>query len=157
VRRFRPEASDETACRQRALDLLARREHSRLELERKLGRAFASPVIAATLAELDRSGLLAAARFTESFVRTRVARGQGPARIRAELAARGIDEREAAATLRSEEFDWIGAARAARRKRFGPALPRDFKERARQARFLQYRGFEATHVQAALELDEDSD
>jgi regulatory protein len=78
-------------------------------------------------------------------------------RIRAELAQRGIDAPGAAAALVAEEVDWFEAARAARRKRFGADLPRDFKERARQARFLQYRGFDSRQIQAALELPDDSD
>jgi regulatory protein len=44
-----------------------------------------------------------------------------------------------------------------RAKRFGPGIPRDYAERARQARFLQYRGFDSAEIRAALELDGDSD
>jgi regulatory protein len=44
-----------------------------------------------------------------------------------------------------------------RKKRFGPELPRDYLERARQARFLEYRGFGSAEIRAALELDRDSD
>ena len=158
--RSKPENSgtDEGASKRLALDLLARREHSRLELKRKLKvRGFATAEIAATLDELEATGALAAARFTESFVRTRVAKGQGPIRIRAELDERGVGAADAAEALRVEGIDWNEAARAVRRKRFGPACPRDFKERARQTRFLQYRGFESSQIRAALELPEDSD
>ena len=138
-----PKVLDEVACKRLALDLLARREHSRLELDRKLkARGFPAAEIAAALDALEATGALTAARFTDSFVRTRVAKGQGPIRIRAELNERGIDEPVAAKAVRGEDVDWVEAARAARRKRFGPALPQDFKERARQARFLQYRGFD---------------
>ena len=159
MRRSKPdEALDDTACERRALDLLARREHSRRELERKLAaRGFATDVIAGALDGLERRGLLVAARFGESFVRVRVARGQGPVRIRAELAERGIDAAEAEALLAAADIDWADAARAVRRKRFGFAAPRDFKERARQARFLEYRGFDSRQIRAALELGPDSD
>ncbi len=160
MRRSKPEAAgpERAASKRLALDLLARREHSRFELDRKLkARGFPAAEIAATLDALEGTGALAAARFTDSFVRTRVAKGQGPIRIRAELNERGIDGPEAAKAVRGEDVDWVEAARAARRKRFGPAPPRDFKERARQARFLQYRGFESSQIQAALELQEDSD
>ena len=160
MRRSKPEVAgpDEAASKRLALDLLARREHSRFELDRKLrARGFPPAEIAATLDALEGTGALAAARFTDSFVRTRVAKGQGPIRIRAELNERGIDGPEAAKAVRGEDVDWVEAARAARRKRFGAAPPRDFKERARQARFLQYRGFESSQIQAALELQEDSD
>ena len=156
--RLDPEAADEAACKRTAVELLARREHSRLELERKLAaRGFPEAVIAAALDALESAGALAATRFTESFVRSRLAKGQGPVRIRTELAERGIAEDQSAEHLRGADVDWLAAARAVRSKRFGAEPPRDFKERARQARFLQYRGFTADQVRAALELDADSD
>jgi regulatory protein len=154
----KPETSvDKASCTRLALNLLARREHSRQELERKLGaRDFPAEIIEATLTELTTSGALAEKRFTESFVRARAARGQGPVRIRVELAERGIASDDSTAMLKGEQ-DWHALARAVRAKRFGPALPKDFKERARQARFLQYRGFDAAQIKSALEGDDDSD
>jgi regulatory protein len=164
VRRSKPDAAqaaadtDAPACRRTAAELLARREHSRRELTRKLAaRGFHDDVIVPVLDELERSGELADARFTDSFVRTRVAKGQGPQRIRAELAQRGVPETQAADGLRAAEVDWVATIRAVRAKRFGPELPRDYAERARQARFLQYRGFDSAQIRAALEFDADSD
>jgi len=162
VRRSKPDAGpaavDEPACRRAALELLARREHSRLELTRKLAaRGFPSEIVGAALDELERSGALADARFTGSFVRSRIAKGQGPQRIRAELAQRGIAGSEADDGLREAEVDWLAAIRAVRAKRFGRELPRDYAERARQARFLQYRGFDSAQIRAALEFNPDSD
>jgi regulatory protein len=149
---------DEPACRRAALELLARREHSRRELTRKLtARGFPGEVLNVALDELERSGALADARFTDSFVRSRISKGKGPQRIRAELAQRGIADPEADAGLRAAEVDWLAAIRAVRAKRFGPNLPRDYAERARQARFLQYRGFDTAQIRAALEFDPDSD
>jgi regulatory protein len=145
-------------CKRRALDLLARREHSRLELERKLAaRGFAAEAVAVALDDLERSGALAADRFTDSFVRSRAAKGQGPVRIRAELAERGVDEAQAAAATRDAGVDWAETARAVRGKRFGSVPPRDFKERARQARFLEYRGFERNQILRALGQGDDGD
>jgi regulatory protein len=140
------------------LALLTRREHSRHELKRKLtARGFPADIVAGVIAALERSGALAQARFTESFVRSRVARGQGPQRIRAELAQRGVADTEIENALREADVDWLAAIRVVRRKRFGAELPSEFRERARQARFLEYRGFDAAQVRAALELDADSD
>jgi regulatory protein len=151
-----PEAADEAACKRTVVDLLARREHSRLELERKLAtRGFPEAVIGPALDALEQSGLLVATRFTESFIRSRLAKGQGPVRIRAELTERGV--RDAAEALRGSDIDWLATARAVLRKRFGAEPPRDYRERAKRARFLQYRGFTADQVRAALELDADSD
>jgi len=153
-----PAAVDEGACTRVALDLLARREHSRRELTRKLAaRHFPDDVIGRVLDELERQGSLANARFTDSFVRSRIAKGQGPQRIRAELAQRGIAGADADSGLEAAGVDWLAAIRAVRAKRFGPELPRDYAERARQARFLQYRGFDSAQIRAALEFDGDSD
>jgi regulatory protein len=153
----KPEASEDRAsCTRQALDLLARREHSRLELERKLrARGYELEIIEATLVELTATGALKEARFTESYVRSRVARGKGPVRIRAELAERGVAVEESVPALQGVEQDWHALAREVREKRFGPALPTEFKERARQARFLQYRGFDAAQIKSALEAEDD--
>ena len=162
MRRSKPDAAraavDEPACTRAALEFLARREHSRRELTRKLGtRGFPDEIIGAVLDELERSGSLADSRFTDTFVRSRIAKGHGPQRIRAELAQRGIVDTEADDGLRGADVDWLATIRAVRRKRFGPELPRDYAERAKQARFLQYRGFDREQIRAALELDGDSD
>jgi regulatory protein len=140
-----------TACRKRALDLLARREHSRLELATKLGaRGHDDAAIAAVLSQLEQEGLLSNRRFAQSFIRARVAKGQGPVRIRLELAQRGIEEGRD--ILGDADIDWDRLARAVRVKRFGPELPADYQERARRARFLQYRGFELTQISQALDF-----
>jgi len=151
-------AVDEAAGTRIALELLARREHSRRELMRKLAaRGFSDDVVSQVLDDLERTGALANARFTDSFVRSRIGKGQGPQRIRAELAQRGITNDEADGVLRAADVDWLATIRAVRAKRFGPELPRDYAERARQARFLQYRGFDGAQIRAALEFDVDSD
>jgi regulatory protein len=151
-------AADAPSCKRLALELLARREHTRRELTRKLAaRAFPNDVITSVLDELERSGALAEARFMDTFVRSRIAKGQGPHRIRAELAQRGIDDAAADEVVRSADVDWLETIRAVRAKRFGSEPPCDYAERARQARFLQYRGFDGAHIKAALELDGDSD
>lgn len=145
-------------CRRRAMDLLARREHSRLELQRKLdARGFESATVAQVLDGLVRDRLLEEGRYVESFIRTRARKGQGPMRIRGELAERGVDENTVSAGLANAECDWTALAMAARVKRFGAAAPTDFPERAKQAKFLQYRGFEADQIRAALAMAGDSD
>jgi regulatory protein len=158
VRRSKRDVADPGACERAALDLLARREHSRCELERKLGaRGFPEELISPTLDALEESGELASARFTESFIRTRAAKGQGPARIRAELAERGIDREQAAELLQEADIDWAAIASSVRHKRFGAERPSDFKERARQARFLEHRGFDSAQIGSALKYHDDLD
>ena len=142
--------------RRQALDLLARREHSRLELERKLAaRGFEPDLISEALDQLGRENLQSDARFAASFVQARAARGQGPVRIRMELAERGVGGADT--YLRAAGLDWAALARETRIKRFGKAVPGDFKEKARQMRFLQYRGFSHDQITAALEFGDDSD
>ena len=149
------EGEDLAACERQAVSLLARREHSRLELERKLAsRAFPKGMIAETLDRLEQNGLLDGQRFMESFIESRAARGLGPVRIHAELAQRGIAANDAVAALKAAGQDWRAIARRVRAKRFGAERPVELKERARQARFLQYRGFDASQVDAALEAED---
>ncbi len=156
-RSSKPDPEDPAACERAAVALLARREHSRRELERKLrARAFAADLVASTLDRLEGQGLLDTGRFIESFIGARAARGFGPVRIRAELAERGADPGHAAAALAEAERDWAALAAHVRRKRFGAEPPREFEERARQARFLQYRGFDPGDIEAALDLGAES-
>ncbi len=151
-------ADAEGACRLRAMDLLARREHSRLELERKLGaRGFEPGVIAQVLDNLMRDRLLDEDRFVESFIRARARKGQGPMRIRGELVQRGVDDSSVSAGLANAPRDWAALAAEVRTKRFGASAPADFGERARQAKFLQYRGFDGDQIRAALDMAADSD
>lgn len=140
---------DRPACRRRAMDLLARREHSRLELERKLAsREFEPELIAVVLDELEHDGLLSAERFIRSFINSRYSRGQGPRRISRELAERGIEG--VGSWLNDECYDWDDLARTTRLKRFGSEPPADAKDKAKQIRFLEYRGFEYDQIRQAL-------
>ncbi len=139
------------AVRLKAMDLLARREHSRLELQRKLCRKGCDEaLVEAVLAQLVAEGLLSDGRFAESYVNARKARGEGPVRIRAALREKGVGDELIADVLDDEAADWQALIRAAWHKRFAGKLPQDHKERARQARFLQQRGFTMEQIGALL-------
>jgi regulatory protein len=145
------EAIDPRAIREAALGLLARRDHATHELERKLmERGFDVAAITPVLAELAAEHFLDDERYVEHFVAYHAARGQGPMRIAAELRQVGIPAESVDRQL-GAIADWRERARTVRRKKFGAGLPKDFKGRARQARFLEYRGFLADHIRAALE------
>jgi regulatory protein len=151
----RPEGESEAeaaaAARKLALDLLARREHARAELARKLAsRGFEATIVEPVLAELAQARLQSDERFAEQFVNARAGRGSGPFKIRMELRERGLDEGLAEAAIAQAECDWYDLAREVRRKRFGAEVPGEFKERARQARFLQARGFDMEQIRAAM-------
>jgi len=138
------------------MDLLARREHSEQELARKLAaRGFDGDTVAATLAGLVADRLLSNARFAETFVHARMQRGSGPRKVRAELRERGVADALIDASLEVHDDAWRELARQVREKRFGSARPRDFRERSRQMRFLQGRGFESGQIEAAFRDGDD--
>lgn len=144
----RPEqVADGAVARQAALDLLARREHSRRELSRKLcSRGFDDDTVDTALGVLEAEGLLSDTRFAEQFVWSRFQRGSGPHKIHAELRERGVDETLIEHSIEVLAEDWQGLLREVREKKFGSALPADFRERSRQMRFLQQRGFTAEQI-----------
>jgi regulatory protein len=128
--------------RLKAMDLLARREHLRSELRRKLSRRFEDEAeIFRVLDQLEQDDLLSDQRFVEAYLLYRANRGYGPERIQEELRKKGACTGLVADLLGACNRDWAQLARQARLKKFGPLLPQDFKEKSRQMRFLQYRGF----------------
>lgn len=127
------------SLRERALNLLARREHSRAELARKLSPHGEVDEIAALLDELERRKQLSDARFAESLRHTRSGR-YGSRRLAHELREKGVGEGLIADAVAEAREGDLAAARAAWAKKFG-APPTDANERARQYRFLLGRGF----------------
>jgi len=143
--------ADERTVRTAALALLAGRDFGRAELARRLARRGFPPAVVEPVVEgLAAEGLLSESRFVEQFIRQHAGRGHGPARIRADLRERGVGQSEIEDGLEAAAEDWAAIARDARRRRFGESPPGDYGERARQARFLQYRGFSAEQIRAAL-------
>ena len=136
------------------MDYLARREHGRAELLTKLEKAGFDPDISEdAVAQLVEDGLQSDTRFVEAFVRSRIGQGKGPARIRAELREHDVTGGLIDTGLANAEQDWFALAREVRLKKFGTGQPRDFKEKARQMRFLQSRGFDSDQIQAAVSAD----
>ncbi|WP_419833554.1 regulatory protein RecX [Endozoicomonas atrinae] len=130
--------------RHAAMNLLAQREYSRKELFRKLGLLSQdSELIDAVLNWLESDRLLSDDRFVEGFIRSRIQKGHGPMRISQDLRQKGVDSEAISLALEAAEADWYELAENARRKKFGEAAPSEPKEKARQIRFLQYRGFPA--------------
>ena len=149
------EEEDRFSCpkeiRKKAMDFLARREYGLEELTKKLAdKGYKRPVVEDELARLGDEGLQSDTRFAEAFVQSRINQGKGPVRIRADLAQRGIRDGVIEGALEASACDWFELAGNERRKKFGSGMPADFKEKARQMRFLQYRGFEPDQVRAAV-------
>jgi len=140
----RPDSA--TELRARALRLLARREHSRAELERKLGPHAGSPaVIAGVVEALVQKKQLSDERYAEERART-MSRKYGAGRIRQELKAKGVDRETIDRISSAGELE---RARAILDRKFRePAATRE--ERARRMRFLQGRGFSFDIIRSLL-------
>ena len=133
------------------MDLLARREHSVLELRRKLQkRDMWGELVEQALQGLIDDNLLQEGRFAESFVSSRIQKGQGSVRISADLSERGVSQALIEQALTEAECDWFELAAQVRVKRFGQGLPADFPQKAKQLRFLQYRGFTSEEIRFAV-------
>jgi len=134
-----------------AVRLLARREHSTRDLTRKLeGKGHDRESVGRVVDKLSSKKLLSDERFASSFVAHHARRGQGPVRIRAELRQQGASDEVIESALSAAGVDWTEIAGQARARKFGAETPGSLTERAKQARFLQYRGFSADHIRAAL-------
>jgi regulatory protein len=136
----------------RALKYLAAREHSRVELTRKLAPHAESPEqVAQVLDELEQKGWLSAQRFADSMLHRKAAR-YGAARLKAELAQHQLPSEVANAatqSLRDTEFE---RAHALWLRRFG-APAQSPQDQARQMRFLLSRGFAADVVRRVIRGD----
>ncbi|WNW11315.1 recombination regulator RecX [Pseudomonas sp. DTU_2021_1001937_2_SI_NGA_ILE_001] len=130
------------AVRRTAMDLLARREHGRVELTRKLRQRGAPPeLIESALDRLTEEGLLSESRYLESFVSARARAGYGPLRIREELSQRGLARGDIEQALRECDVDWRERLTDTWQRKFAGRRPADARERAQQTRFLGYRGY----------------
>lgn len=140
----------EPSIKGRALRLLSQREHSRLELERKLATHETEPgQLAQALDELQARGFISEARVIESVIHRRAAK-LGTARVRQELAAKGLSGEAVAEALDNLRGTELARAREVWGRKFGgPAT--DPKEKARQIRFLVSRGFAAEVVRKVVQ------
>ncbi len=137
--------------------LVARREYSTAEAKAALvKKGYDAEVASATVLELCEERLFDDVRYAEAVVRMLTNRGQGPQRVRHALQEAGIPPEAVAAALEAGP-DWKLLAADVRRRRFGVHVPKDWPGRARQMRFLQYRGFSKDHIASALGSPEADD
>ncbi len=130
-----------------AMDLLSRREHSAYELMQKLKqRDFDIDAIEMALNRLQQDNLQSDSRFIESMVNYRVNAGFGPYKIRHELRQKGISAELVEDHLSALTVEWERLMEAQRSKKFGQQIPAEYKEKMKQARFLQNRGFSPESV-----------
>ena len=141
--------------RRAALHLLARRDHSKKELVRKLlNKKFDLPTIETVLNDLIATGLLKEDHFVENFIHFRRNKGFGPLRIQAELSEKGITPAVIDHYLKINDNSWFDHVRTVWQKRFKNQLPHDFKTRTQHMRFLQLRGFTNDQIQSVFDIDE---
>jgi len=144
------------SARNQAMNWLARREYSQAELRARLAeRDFTQEQIEVAVAGLVADGLQSDERFAESFVAVRMRKGQGPVRIRMELKRRGLAGELIRRYLDVGSQTWANLASEVRQRKFGANMPDDFSEKARQMRFLEYRGFTGDQIRSAVGDDFD--
>jgi regulatory protein len=134
---------------------LARRDFTGRELtERLVRQGFEEATAGGVVAELLRERLLDEGRYAQNYVAYHAGRGQGPLRIAAELRRNGLTGELIDAALAAGP-DWSALARKVCLAKFGPSPPESWAQRARRARFLQYRGFSSDHIRSATDADAD--
>ena len=122
-----------------------RREHSKLELFKKLQlKGYDDDVINSSISKLVEQNYQSDDRFAEDFIQMRFNQGKGPVKIALELKMRGINNFDLST------FDWFQLAKEIRQKKFGDVSSLDYKETAKQKRFLQSRGFNLDQINQAF-------
>ena len=137
--------TQESKCYSAGLKMLMRREHSRLELFQKLQtKGFDVDIVNDSISKLVEQNYQSDDRFSEEFIQMRFNQGKGPVKIASELKMRGIN------TFDLSVFDWFQLAKEIRQRKFGDLSSLDFKETAKQKRFLQSRGFTLDQINQAF-------
>ncbi len=141
----------------RAVRILAVRDHSEQELRRKLSAPVMSKngpeEIDATAEDYDRvvAGAMSIItdddRFASRFLASRGRKGYGPARIRQELNQKGVARESIEKAMRECDIDWCELAKEQAIRKYGEPLPREFSEKVKIQRFLLYRGFLMEDIQ----------
>ena len=127
---------------EKAQQLLARREHSRQELQYKLRqRGYAESDIQGALAWCAEKKWQCEQRFTEGYLRARAHKGYGPARIQTELQHKGVHRDLIERVIATTEIDWSSLAQRVYCKKFGNTAPKNFYEKRQRQQFMGYRGF----------------
>jgi regulatory protein len=141
---------------QTILNLLSFRDHSAQEIRQKLRtKSFGREDIEPVITRLTEAGLLNDKRFAENYLRSRQIKGYGPLRIIQELEIRGITHEIIAELIEITDNAWLIAAEQVWKKHFKNKQPVNFKERAKQMRFLQYRGFTLEQINGIFHTSAD--
>lgn len=143
---------------ERAVRMLAMRDHSELELRRKLAtpsrfskdleqEAVRPEEIEQVIHACREHNWLDDSRFAVRFIESRYRKGYGAQRIRQEMQQKGVGREEIDSAFMAFDGDWVALARDVARRKFGTPLPAGFPEKIKVQRFLQYRGFYMEEIQ----------
>lgn len=139
---FAAEGNEQRDAEQHGIRLLADREHSRLEMRRKLlARDYDPAAVEEALQSLEKQGLLSDERFTEQYINVLKRKGFGPLRMRSLLRERGINDTMIHEWVDNREDEWRHLMIQAARRKFGDSKGEDFSQKSKIARFLEYRGY----------------
>ena len=145
------ELPPEELARQYALDCLSRREYGSQELLRKmLMKDHEQGISEQVLSELIEEDLLSDERFAEAMVSHGAFKGQGPRKIRHDLAKKSLGTHFVNAAFNQSPVDWFALAKEVRLKKYGAENPKEWKDKAKQMRFLQTRGFDTEQINASF-------
>lgn len=125
--------------------MLAKREHSYLELYKKLTQWYKEDEITPALEQLKKENYQSDERFTNEFIQMRFNQGKGSVKISMDLKQRGI------AQFDLSKYDFFALAKSIRVRKYGEEVPSDYKEKAKQQRFLQSRGFDFEQISHSFE------
>lgn len=147
-----PKLLDESGLRRKAVELLARREYSFFELEKKLLPVAESEEKAyAALEWMTENGLQSDERFCEMYIRSKALSGYGPVRIKMELKQKGIAQAMMETSFEEQEIDWnIELSRLAEKKLSGADVS-DLKTKQKCMGYLQRRGFTLDQIYKAMD------
>jgi len=134
-----------------AMRLLSQREHTVRQLRRKLlARDYSAEDVDAVLQDLESQNLLSDTRFAEQYLASRMNKGYGPVRIRQELREKGVAEEVIEPQMEAVADLWQDVMIKSLYKKFGNTAVLNYSDRARRARFLEYRGFPLSMIRQQL-------
>ncbi|SEG59028.1 regulatory protein RecX [Marinobacterium lutimaris] len=146
----------ESALVEAVIQLLARREYSRHELEQRFrSRVADEALLDKVLDRMVADGYQSDLRCAGMILRQRVGQGYGERRVRFDLQNKGIDSTLIEQVLEEEAVDWFDQARELAGRKYAGRPITDMKEKAKRVRHLQGRGFGFDEIRYALEVDED--
>ncbi|SFV88319.1 Regulatory protein RecX [hydrothermal vent metagenome] len=127
------------------MGMLAKREHSYLELYKKLIQHYEDDEVTPALEKLKAENYQSDERFTSEFIQMRFNQGKGSIKISIDLKQRGIEQFDLS------EYDFFALAKDVRVSKYGEEAPSNYKEKAKQQRFLQSRGFGFDEINTSFE------